>query len=76
MASLEIIWPDELHVLPTQVGGAVMLLCRIAPLTSNVAMIAALYRNRARRDLETLDDLSDAASWYGINVAVRLTPNV
>ena len=76
MAPLEVIFPNEMHVLPTQVASAAMKLFGVQPLTSEVAMIVASYRRGTRREIETLDDLSDAAAWHGLNVAVRLTPNV
>lgn len=76
MAPLETLWPNELHVLPRMTAWAAMSLCRHRPLTSKVAIICARFQQKNGRDVETLDDLSDAAFDFGIRVEVLLTPNV
>ena len=74
MAPLEAIWPSGMHTPPTPVGAAVMWLCGVTPLTSGVGLIAAAYWRKNQREIETLDDLSDAAAEFGVNPTLRFTP--
>jgi len=42
VAPFEVIWPDEMHSLPTPCAWAAMILCGRVPLTSGAAMAMAL----------------------------------
>jgi hypothetical protein len=44
MAPFELIWPDELHVPPTCVAYAVMLVCGSKPLTSDIGMSVRFWK--------------------------------
>ena len=76
MAPFEMIWPNEMHTRPTPVGLAAKLLCGHPVLTSSIALASMWWRLDSGRDVETLDDLSDAATSLGLDVTVRMTPNV
>ena len=75
MAPLEVIWPDEMHVLPTPAAWAAKMLCGHQALTSSIALASMAWKWTSKRDIETLDDLADAGSDIGLHVSVALTPN-
>ena len=75
MAPLEVIWPDEMHTLPTPVALAAMLLCGHQALTSSIALVSMAWKRTSGRDIETVNDLADAGSDLGLHVGVAFTPN-
>ena len=76
MAPLETIWPNEMHVLPTPTALAAKMLCGHGVLTSSIALVSMAWKRTSRRDIETINDLADAAHELGLDVEVALTPNV